>query len=232
MSWQLRAQPAQWFIYTLLCPITGAVRYVGFSADVAKRFKRHMKNGRAMERDYPVNRWINDLLRRGMEPECVIVQSGAGPWESAEAEWIAYFKASGYDLLNVCEGGFFAVPREARIRAGEKLKGRAKSEECRQALSNALTGRKRPDAIELGRRMAENNRGKKRVMTEAVVRACRENGLKARGNLKAWTSLSEEEKADRAARTKAKLIAYHQSLTPEQKKARSEAIRAGQRSAA
>jgi hypothetical protein len=207
VSWQLLGEPANWFIYTLLCPVTGVVRYVGFSANVVKRFKRHLKNGRLMERDYPVNRWIHDLLRRGLEPECVIVESGSGAWGHAEAQWISHFKGTGANLLNVCEGGFFTVPAEARKRAGETMRGRTISEEQKLLISKANKGRKRPDAIEMGKRMAENNRGKKRVMTEDVLRACRENGLKAKGNLLHWSSMTDDQKEQRRAKIRATVAA-------------------------
>lgn len=197
--WQQRPVAA-WAVYTLLCPVTGSVRYVGFTSDVAKRFKRHVKNGRTMERDYPVNRWIHDLHRRGLVPDCEVIERGAGPWEGAEAAWIAHFRTSGCELLNVCAGGFFAVPEDARRRAGEKLKGRDIAPATREKLRAASTGKARPDAVALGAALAARNRGRKRDMTPALLDACKRNGRASTGNLFRFAALSADEQAAHRAR--------------------------------
>lgn len=90
-----------WSVYALVDPRDDQVRYVGKSVNVAVRVKAHL-NDRGSTRKA---RWLQLLLREGLDPEVIVLETGSGDWERAEVKWIAHFRSTGCDLTNATTGG-------------------------------------------------------------------------------------------------------------------------------
>ncbi|MGW6424690.1 GIY-YIG nuclease family protein [Nocardia sp. NPDC055053] len=90
-----------WFIYALMDPRDGCIRYIGKSVNVEQRVKAHLRETGSTKKI----RWIQSLKRASLTPEIILLAEGFGDWESAEIEWIAYFRNLGHDLTNATRGG-------------------------------------------------------------------------------------------------------------------------------
>lgn len=101
------------YIYALVCPLTGHIRYVGQTKDVSKRYKQHTYNAVAGN---PTKReWLQVLRDRGVAPELVVLetvrytQQHDHPilWEASEApcvveqRWIEKLRGAGVPLVNI-----------------------------------------------------------------------------------------------------------------------------------
>jgi group I intron endonuclease len=121
------------FIYTLSCPDTELVRYVGQTVDVQKRYNLHIfhsKNGSAKTHK---EKWINTLTNEGKKPLMEIVWDGnTSLLDQKETEFIALFKSFGAKLTNATMGG-------------TTTRGRKCSEETKQKFREIFTGRKNPN---------------------------------------------------------------------------------------
>lgn len=90
-------------IYTLCCPLTGEVRYVGKTHfSLTERLAKHLisfENNRRTQ-------WIKSLGSQGMKPIIELVEVvEEGDWVSAEQYWIEQFRQWGFELLNIHPGG-------------------------------------------------------------------------------------------------------------------------------
>lgn len=90
-----------WAVYALHDP-SGAVRYVGISKNPTERVIRHFRECRYGSTKRKT--WLRSVLLRGEEPQYSILE-WTDDWDEAEKRWIAYFKASGANLVNGNEGG-------------------------------------------------------------------------------------------------------------------------------
>lgn len=87
------------FIYILICPIDGLVKYVGKSNNPNKRVKDHVLDFRNM--DYNKSLWITSLKQKKLRPELVIVDEvPIFDWKYWEYFWCQYFKSLGFKLYN------------------------------------------------------------------------------------------------------------------------------------
>jgi hypothetical protein len=92
------------FIYSLSCPETGRVRYIGKANSMRDRLQTHIRDSRKGTR--PVCRWVHALLARNMAPVMAIVcESDTEAWEEDECDLIAEYRRVFPDLLNVADGG-------------------------------------------------------------------------------------------------------------------------------
>lgn len=92
------------FIYSLSCPETGRVRYIGKAKDVYLRVRGHIRDCKRGKT--PVRVWVKSLLDRGLWPDPeILAKTTDEEWESVEREFIAKFRLSHPDLLNVADGG-------------------------------------------------------------------------------------------------------------------------------
>jgi hypothetical protein len=100
------------YIYTLSCPETGDVMYVGKANDVISRLHSHLKNpcsGR-------MKRWLASLPT-GIKPVVSVVEKCVmSVWEERERFWISHFLANG-KLLNLRSGGNGLSEHSADINA-------------------------------------------------------------------------------------------------------------------
>lgn len=122
-----------WHIYTLTDPRTDAIRYVGWSFDVARRLSAHVST--AKNTISHKSHWIRGLITLGLRPIATIVESGCGDWQEAEKRWIAHHLSIGTKLTNMTIGG-------------DGTPGLIPSQETREKMSKAGLGRKRsPESI-------------------------------------------------------------------------------------
>lgn len=176
------------FIYTLNCPTTGIVRYLGQTTNPDARLKDHLRNaGLPRKEKWHVYRWIKNLitknLRPGMEILDVVPDIEADFWER---EYIQNFRERGFDLTNITPGGdgvgigqnhpLFGKTGEQSPWFGRKhrLESRIKQRNAkigtklslahRTKISNAMKGRKRtPEhCANLSNALKGNKNGKRK----------------------------------------------------------------------
>jgi len=107
-------------IYTLICPISKKVMYVGKANDSNKRLKSHIRD--SVKRKTPVYLWIRELIKRGLMPIVEVVEvTDELNWMQKEKQHIAKFRKTGL-LLNVSAGGKEPhCPKEVRAENGRKV---------------------------------------------------------------------------------------------------------------
>ena len=91
------------FIYGLREPDTGLIRYIGKTTNPHRRWLNHLCEKSHCHRTY----WIRSMLRRGLKPEMVIIETvdGAWPWQESERHWIAFARRNDWPLVNMTSGG-------------------------------------------------------------------------------------------------------------------------------
>src|ERR1700753_3270619 len=91
-------------IYALRDPETNEIRYIGKANNSQARLKSHLRDART--RRTPVYSWINSLLRRGLSPDMIVLETcGPDVWKEREIALIAQYRAASSRLLNVADGG-------------------------------------------------------------------------------------------------------------------------------
>ena len=137
-----------WWIYALVDPRDGNVRYVGWTVNLAGRLRGHICD--SMRREHTrKSRWINKLIRHGLRPKMEVLESGNGcGWQQAEQRWIKLCSES-FELTNATQGGEGQVgvkaSTETRIKMSIAGKGRRHSDAARRNMSAAQKGRKKPN---------------------------------------------------------------------------------------
>ena len=107
-------------IYGLFCPMAGAIRYIGKSSEVQKRFKAHLYAASSSGRTHR-QRWMAKVLAAGLKPSLVILEEvDSGDWKEAERRWIAQALEQGWPLTNITSGGDGASPLNEAARALKK----------------------------------------------------------------------------------------------------------------
>lgn len=92
------------FIYALVCPRIGRVRYVGKTVRPQRRLYEHCTDSS----DNPhKRRWIAKLHALGMEPSFVVLEEcPTALWRERERWWELQFRAQGEPLTNIAECGY------------------------------------------------------------------------------------------------------------------------------
>lgn len=122
-------------IYTLSCPISNQVRYIGKTVEsLEKRFNRHISYSKR-EKSHKAN-WINSLLKNNKRPIIEILdECSTNDWEIIEQYWISQFKNWGFNLVNYTDGGQGAhgriVSENTKKKISQSLMGHLVSEETR-----------------------------------------------------------------------------------------------------
>lgn len=92
-------------IYTLSCPITKEVRYVGkTNTDLNLRYNNHINKSKNKKTHKDC--WIQSLLEKRLKPVVEILEKcDKENWINREQYWIEQMKAWGLDLVNHTIGG-------------------------------------------------------------------------------------------------------------------------------
>ena len=130
------------FIYSLKDPTSGAIRYVGKTVNLQKRYSKHLL---AQGANPEKNAWIEQLKTNGLKPQIEVLEKcGESVWAERERYWIAYGKAQGWDLLNADEGGWGSPnPKPSTLlRMRQSHLGKTQSASTREKVRLAVKGRK------------------------------------------------------------------------------------------
>ncbi len=176
-------------IYGLTDPNTNAVRYVGITIDMKRRYRRHLADGGD---SYRV-RWIRKLIKFGLKPGLVILEIVADALaQETERKWIKFYGRK--NLVNTTDGGdgLWNPSQDVRRKISAAGMGRPKSEATREKMRRSSTGNsyglghiKSADACA---RIGAAHKGK--VLSEETRRKISET-RKARGCGKGYTPSPE-----------------------------------------
>lgn len=87
------------FIYILICPLDGLVKYVGKSNNPEKRLKDHLLDFRCMDLNKAM--WLRSLRAKKLKPELVVIDEvDILQWKYWEHFWCGYYKSLGFKLFN------------------------------------------------------------------------------------------------------------------------------------
>ena len=132
-------------VYALIDPMYDSIKYIGQTTkDLSQRLSKHIYDAKR-ENKTKVHKWIKNLLSIGMEPSILLVKENA-IWNKSEIFYINRFKETGIELLNMTEGGDGLVglirTQEHKNKISKANTGKIRSEECKLQKSIALKGRK------------------------------------------------------------------------------------------
>lgn len=188
-------------IYTLNCPYTGAIRYVGYTAakELRLRLNGHISEARRLRVGHR-GAWIRSLLASGLVPliqHDVDVPAGAD-WRDVERERIAFHLANGAKLVNGTAGGegLFNPSADVRARMSASARKRKYTEE---GLRRLLECAKRTNLVKMGK--------KRRPETIAKIAAAK-RGTKHTPEARAKMSAARRGKP-KSAEWRAKVSAAH-----------------------
>jgi len=128
-------------IYSLSHPITNEIRYIGKANNLKRRLQSHLYR---YERAHK-NNWVKSLQKENLIPKMEVLDIVPNSeWDFWEQYWIAQFKAWGFRLVNLTDGGkgTLNISQEVRNKIGAAHKGKVVSQEMRQRLSVANLGKK------------------------------------------------------------------------------------------
>jgi len=92
------------YIYGLVDPRSGLIRYIGKSNKPDKRLGNHIN--RCNKSISHKNSWIIGLLKNDLRPELIIIDEvDISEWEFWEKHYIKLFKTWGFNLVNSTNGG-------------------------------------------------------------------------------------------------------------------------------
>lgn len=128
-------------IYSLSCPITHNVRYIGKTYNIIRRIKEHLI---CNEKSYRVH-WIKNLKKKGLTPSIDIID--VVPYDESnfwEQHYISLFKSWGFKLVNSTEGGDGTIGFKHR-EDSKKLMSlncrKHQTEETKRKISATLKGK-------------------------------------------------------------------------------------------
>lgn len=90
-------------IYALSEP-TGAIRYIGKTLNLKRRFNRHLNDARNGARPWVYN-WLRNLLKQGFKPVVIVLEECNGDGYEEEKYHIKLARKDGLKLTNISEGG-------------------------------------------------------------------------------------------------------------------------------
>lgn len=170
-------------IYALVDPLSGRVRYVGWTVNLTVRIRDHLKPSRLLGRQRR-DRWLNRLVLQGLRPNVVVLEEVAADWAAAERRWIKHYRDAGMDLTNHTDGGEGALGRRhtasAKAAMSLKRKGRKPSKLSIQRTIELRTGKKRSaESVEKGR---QKSKGQKRTLEQRARISAAARGRKMHPN--------------------------------------------------
>lgn len=180
-------------IYSIACPDTGNIRYVGKSVEnrLKERWACHLRDARA-NKATKCHRWIRGLLISGKSPVFSILEWVDEDWAEAECRWIKNFRIQGANLLNQTDGGQGPIGRTLSPESIEKTRsahiGSKRSEEAKARMRAAWTedrkakhialhkGKTIPDHVRAA--ISSANKGRKRTPDSIEAGASKRRGRK------------------------------------------------------
>ncbi len=193
------------FIYGLIEKNNNTLRYIGKTADIKRRIRRHI-NERFLH-DSHKNRWIRKMINDSDELDIVIIDIvNQTEWQYWEKFYISYYKFIGCKLINGTNGGDQPQSTKSRKHTEEsKLKmsntkkgkpipwlndGKERTEEHKKNLSKSLKGRTSPNK---NKKFDEERRKK---LSEASTCKRKVKQMSLDGNIiKIWDSVSLAQKS-------------------------------------
>ncbi len=159
------------FIYGLMDPDSGAVRYIGKSVRPVERLGNHMNERSKCHR----SNWLQSLRAQGKRPDLVLFEQieGDWPWQESERYWIARGRAEGWPLTNCTDGGdgVPGLPPETRARMTAVWTGRKHRPESIEKMRTASTMQRHSDATKA--RMSAAHKGREILWIGKVAAALR-----------------------------------------------------------
>lgn len=175
------------FIYSLACPITGFVKYIGKTFDPRMRLRKHL----TAKKKAASSLWIFSLKQRGLLPIFeILIEVPSDNWENTEREYILLFKSFGAPLLNHTiggEGGNTMGGRKLTLEQANKisLSKKGKSNPS-TAIYNKLCKGRKIDQFDLNGRLIATHlsiRDAARAINKCDRRIqCMVKGLKIKGS--------------------------------------------------
>lgn len=124
-------------------PNTGDVRYIGRTKNFRRRSRQHLYDSRSTCKA----RWVQSLLRLGLRPVIVPLETiiSTDDWRAAEIRWIKHFRDLGSILTNATDGGDgttgFVHAKETREQISKSLSGRPHDESRRKSIGAGQKGK-------------------------------------------------------------------------------------------
>lgn len=140
------------FIYTLTCPLTKQIKYVGKSNDIKNRVKQHIYRIKHTDIILEKDKWIKDLLSKGLKPIIDILDEvPVKEWDYWERFWILTITSWGFDLVNIRKGG--------NGYGSHSLETIEKIRQSQSGDKNAMYGKKSPKGM-FGKKLSEESKKK------------------------------------------------------------------------
>lgn len=201
------------YIYFLSDPRNGLVKYIGKTVhDPYKRYKDHISD----KKNNKKSSWIKSLKNNGLLPAMDVLDEV--PIEEInfwEMHYISLFKSWGFDLKNHTIGGDGIIgykhTEESKKKISNSTKGRTLSDDHKNKIRLALSGKKRPEYVfekifitrngawhseETKRKIGEANSGRKMTTDSIKKRIDKTRGQKRTPEQKHRMSLSAKKRWD------------------------------------
>ena len=92
------------YIYCLICPLDGQMKYIRKANQPSRRAKDHMFDIRGVPSDRVL--WLGELRKKKLRPIVEVLDVvEVGDWKFWEEFYIGYFKSLGISLLQKRNGG-------------------------------------------------------------------------------------------------------------------------------
>ena len=136
------------YIYGLIDPRDGQLRYVGFtSQSLKRRLQLHKTEAVSKNKRTHKNNWLRLLYNNNYIPDIFVIQeTSAHSWQDDERFYIEYFRSIGCDLTNEGLGGEGNTAKtrtpEFKDKVSKKLTGRIFTPEHKANLSISNIGNK------------------------------------------------------------------------------------------
>lgn len=148
------------YIYALVDPENGEIRYIGKSIRPAERLQNHMNDRSNCHRSH----WLQSLKARGLRADLIVLEriDGAWPWQHSERHWIACGRANGWRLTNNTDGGdgVDGLSKETRAKMASVWRGRRHKPESIEKMLATKKERPHSHSVETRARMSAAHAGR------------------------------------------------------------------------
>lgn len=128
------------YVYKLVDPTTGEVRYIGQTCvGLRERLRQHIN--KSYNSNTHVANWIKSLRAKGVKPVIELIEKcSIDDLDSREIHYINYFRESGAKITNLLGGGQKnrVFTDEVKAKISNSLKGKKQSEESNRKRIESL----------------------------------------------------------------------------------------------